>query len=208
MRPWQELAAAGAVLRVLSAVMSGPPSPELLAMVRQREWQQQWPMAHTGVCLAGLDHLAASAEVGEDLGDITADHARLMGGPGRVAVHPYESVHRSVEGLLFEQETLEVRAAYAEFGLAAPHKNRAPDDHIALELEFVATLAERAVDSEPPEQDTLVAGFERFLAEHLFRWGPNFFDRLGQAAQTDFYRGVALLGVDTLVQVGAGQQES
>lgn len=208
MRSLDELACAGAVLRVLSGLMAGPPDEQRLATLRDPQWLEQWPMARTDVCRAGLHLLERSAQEGEDATLVAQDHARLVGGPGRVAVHPYESVHRSVEGLLFEQETLEVRAAYAEFGLAAPDKNRAPDDHISLELEFVATLAERALDAEGQEFERLVAGFDRFLAEHLFQWAPNFFDTLGRAAQTHFHHGVALLGVDTLVQLGAGRQAS
>lgn len=208
MRPADELASAAAVLRVLAGLLGSAPSAGLVEAVRRREWLDDWPLEHTGVCRAGLDALADSAAQGETVDDIVADYAQLMGGPGRVAVHPYESVHRSAEGLLFDAETLQVRDAYAEFGLAAPNLNRSPDDHIALECEFVATLAERAVsaldEGDEAEAARLVAGLDRFLTEHLFAWGPHFFDAIGRAARTRFYRAVGLLGVDTLVQLGAG----
>lgn len=201
------MARSAAALRVLSTFVSAPAKAEVLDRIRSAEWLEGWPMERTDVCRAGLDLWARSAEVGEDADAVAADHARLVGGPGRVAVHPYESVHRSVEGLLFDEQTLEVRAAYAEFGLAAPHLNRAPDDHLSLELEFVATLSERWLDATTDQERTrLASGRERFLAEHLLQWGPNFFDALGRDAGTHFHHGLALLGVDTLVQLGAGAQ--
>ncbi len=203
------MARTAAALQVLASWVASPPTAESLAVVRQQQWLDGWPMEHTHVCRAGLDLLAKSAAEGEEEAAIRADHAGLVGGPGRVAVHPYESVHRSAEGLLFDEQTLEVRACYAEFGLAAPHRNRAPDDHLALELEFVSTLASRWIDAEgTSERERIADGIDGFLQLHLFQWAPHFFDALGRAAGTHFYHGVALLGVDTLVQMGAGTRES
>lgn len=57
-----------------------------------------------------------------------ADYHRLFVGPGTMLAPPWESVHPSDEGLTFQDETLQVRQAYAEFGLTAPAVNREPDD--------------------------------------------------------------------------------
>lgn len=60
---------------------------------------------------------------------------------GKVLAPPWGSVYMSEERLVFQKETLEVRNWYREFGLAAENLYREPDDHIALELGFLAHLA-------------------------------------------------------------------
>ena len=98
-----------------------------------------WPLegdAHrTGaVLLETAVREAASAE------DLTEDFDALFIGPGRMHACPYESVYRSLEGLTFEAETMQVRRFYADHGLQAPAFNREPDDHIGLEVAFVGQL--------------------------------------------------------------------
>ncbi|MDX5400260.1 MAG: molecular chaperone TorD family protein, partial [Actinomycetes bacterium] len=110
---------------------------------------------------------------------------------------PWESVHRSRERLLFEAETLQVREWYARFGLAAPRLNREPDDHVALELEFLAALAERALtaleEDRPGDATELVAAHQTFLAEHVLTWVPTLMEMIRQNAETSFHKGVAEL---------------
>lgn len=128
---------------------------------------------------------------------ICADYTRLFIGPGVVIAPPWESVHFSEERLVFQQETLEVRDWYRRFGLQSEKMYQEPDDHIGLELEFVAHLARLGLAA-TEKNDT--AAFEEsikaqrdFLTEHLFRWAPSWCDLVEKNAQTDFYRGMARL---------------
>ena len=104
--------------------------------------------------------------------------------------------------LVFERETMLVRAAYAEFGLAAPRLNREPDDHIGLELGFVATLCVRGMDAlddgDDAELTRLVRGIRSFLADHLLVWAPACLTQAAEGATTHFYQGVAALGLGAL----------
>ena len=59
-----------------------------------------------------------------------------------VVAPPWESVYFSPDRLVFQQETFQVRAWYTRFGLQSANHNKEPDDHISVELEFVAHLAE------------------------------------------------------------------
>jgi len=99
-----------------------------------------------------------------------------------------------------------VRAWYARYGLTAPSLHREPDDHIGLELSFVAHLAGlalRAIDAHDQErfQEVLEAQ-RRFLAEHLFKWGPGWCSRVEAASDSAFYRGLALVTRGALSELG------
>lgn len=115
---------------------------------------------------------------------------------------PYESVHRSVERLLFGEHTLQVRALYAQLGVAAPRLNREPDDHIGLELEFLATVTTAWRDATqagdlPQAQAVLDLGGV-FVRDHLLAWAPGLMDLITEHADTAFYQGVGRLGAAAL----------
>ncbi len=128
---------------------------------------------------------------------LRAEYTRLFLGPGPVVAPPWESVYFSEERLLFQRETFQVRAWYAHFELAAPGLHREPDDHIGLELSFVAHLAGLALQAfQAHEQERFQGVLEaqrRFLAEHVFRWGPGWCSRVEATSGSDFYRGLALV---------------
>lgn len=194
------------VWTVLARVLAEAPTTEVLDSLRSSELLQDWPLLDTqhepDVMAAGLHSLAESRRVGETASDVADDLMRLLRGPGSALAYPFESVHRSREGLVFEQETLQVRSWYARFGLEAPQLNRYPDDHIHLELEFCATLLRRATAAlEKHDMDRsqmYFAAHRDFCQEHLLAWAPTFFSQLLAGASTHFYRGMAVLGSHAL----------
>ncbi|MGO1383429.1 MAG: TorD/DmsD family molecular chaperone [Arachnia sp.] len=192
---------------VLARVLEAPPSSDVLDSVRSSELLEEWPLAgqagHTSEPLAqGLASLAESRQLGESVRSVADDHMRLFRGPGSAAVSPYESVHRSREGLVFERETLQVRQWYSRFGLRAPRLDQDPDDQIHLELEFCATLLTRGLEAHDlgheAEAQTLFEASEDFCREHLFQWAPAFFEALHKVSATHFYKGLAGLALDAL----------
>jgi TorA maturation chaperone TorD len=107
--------------------------------------------------------------------------------------------------LLFQRETFGVRAWYSRFGLMVPNLQSEPDDHIGLELSFVAHLAGlalQAIQAQEQErfQETLEAQ-RRFLAEHLLTWGPGWCSRVVETSDNEFYRGLALLVRGALLEI-------
>lgn len=200
-----------AAFGTLSAFLLKPPTAQVLDQVRQPELLEQWPCHPCTDREAGINLMLASRT--EDELAIRDDFNRLFVGPERMLAAPYESVHLSADKLIFEQQTFVVRAAYAQFDLAAPRLNQDPDDHIGLELEFLAALANRALDildsyEETDSEDTnkgtreaQVADLNRhlsamhsFLSTHLLAWGDTFFSLVQEHAQTEFFRGVGTLG--------------
>ena len=165
-----------------------------------------WPLARDVDTAAGLELLTSVVADPEPDEEYAADYTHLFVGPGHMAACPWESVHRSDEGLTFEAETLQVRRAYAAAGLAAPAVNREPDDHIGLELAFVGELAVAALDA-AERGDTEGQAFAtdaagRFVHEHLGVWGPWFADLVVEHARTDLYRSAGLLLRGALPQFG------
>lgn len=194
---------------VLARVLEEPPPNHILENIRSPELLRDWPLLHTeqqasSILTEGLASLAESSRLAEDAYLVADDHMRLLKGPRSAAVSPYESVHRSREGLVFERETLQVRDWYSRFGLQAPRLDHDPDDQIHLELEFCATLLQRGLEEHDRDNEgkaqTLFAAHRDFCREHLLQWAPSFFQALNKAADTHFYRGMAGLGMDALHQ--------
>src|SRR5690606_19801455 len=144
-----------------------------------------------------LAALRAARDTGEDAETVRADHAALYGTLAVARVAPYESVHRGEEGLVFAEHTLQVRDAYRTLSLEAPRLNREPDDHIGLELEFVARSCLRALGAldqgSPRDAERYVRLGADFLRDHLLRWAPAMLDRVTQEARTRFMPGLARL---------------
>jgi putative dimethyl sulfoxide reductase chaperone len=125
------------------------------------------------------------------------EYAHLFMGPGPVVAPPWESVYFSQDRLLFQKETFQVRDWYSRFGRTVPNVQSEPDDHIGLELSFVAHLAElglHALQAQDRERFGEALEAQRcFLVEHLLRWGPGWCSRVSAISASEFYRGVALL---------------
>lgn len=199
--PWLDRFAAA--FAALSRLTLAAPSEGVLESVRDESVLPAWPFDDADSA-RGVSLLAESRIAREHADAVRSDYNRLFFGPDRMIAPPYESVHRSDERLVFERETLQVRAAYAEFGLAAPRLNREPDDHLGLELDFLATLCVRAMDAlDAGDEATLghvLDGVARFLAEHLLVWGPTVLSQAAAGARTYFYQGVAAMGLGCLAQ--------
>jgi TorA maturation chaperone TorD len=129
--------------------------------------------------------------------NVRTDYSRLFIGPGKVITPPWESVYFSVERLTFQRETLQVREWYRRFGLQAEKLYQEPDDHIGLELEFMAHLARLGLlaleQNDQAKFDQAIDAQKKFLTEHLGHWVLGWCEQVERNARTDFYRGIAML---------------
>ncbi len=145
--------------------------------------------AWTDTCRNGISDAA--------LMDLKADHTALFVGLRAMAVPAWESVYFSEERLMFQDRTTDVQARFQQMGAEVQTPDREPADHIAFELSFVghcAQLALAALESgDTCEFDAVAAAKHEFLSEHLIQWGPKWAELVIKHAQTDFYRGLALL---------------
>ena len=129
--------------------------------------------------------------------DLQTDNTRLFHCAENIMAPLWESVYRTRERLVLQEHTLQVRRFYSRYGLALADGNREPDDHIGLELLFVAFLSRkmlRTVAEDDHETYGVLRDAKRmFLADHLLQWSLLFCLQLEKHARTGFYRGMGLL---------------
>ena len=176
--------------QVFSEVPFGSEQPEV---VRGLEILRAWSKSNAG----GLSD--------QNFSDLKLDYTRLFIGLDMLPTAPWESVYFNRERMIFQEQTMQVREWYARFGLQVENFNKEPDDHIGLEILFVAHLASLALQSidkgDQPALDEVLQAQREFIKEHLLRWGPAWTQLLLQHAQTDFYRGIAHLTRGALIAV-------
>lgn len=205
-----DLDAVAAAWTVLSTAYGLEPEQTFVAALRDPDQLASWPYADPDTA-AGVRLLVRSGTgrgpggSAETLKELRQDHRRLFVGPRPLLAAPWESVHRSREGLVFDVHTLQVRAFYRRFGLESPLLNREPDDHIALEASFVATLALRALDaleeSRTADAEDLIQAIVDFAEQHLQQWVPDLLTRVDEHARTDYHLGLAGLTRGALRQL-------
>ncbi len=128
-----------------------------------------------------LDHLAA------DFAAIYLNHTFLAS--------PCESVWFDKEGLKCQHTMFQVRHWYKKYGLAAENWRQRPDDHLVLQLAFIAYLFEL------DDNTIALQEIEQFLNEHLLRWISDFAKRVAHHCATDYYAGVNKLTAQYLEEL-------
>ncbi len=131
------------------------------------------------------------------LEEVKDTYTRLFIGPDALTAPPWESVYRGEDAMLFQETTLRVRQFYRRFSLIPECYPRVADDSLALELDFMARLAQRALDAFQSEDFSgaaeLLKGSKEFLEKHLLLWIPKFLERMQKAAEKPLYPQLCLV---------------
>ncbi len=141
--------------------------------------------ALAGISEDGIEQLAVTFDrVFFGMGPLTARHA-----------FPYESVYTSDRGIMMQEAYVQVVHAYREQRLAKDPSFTEPEDHIAVELAFMATLADRTAaflmqGAEEAAEETVRQQLG-FVREHLLNWADRFCADLRTAADDAFYVNLA-----------------
>ncbi len=217
---WQRRQAEqGLAYHFLGRCFYEPPRAAWMAAFAADRLFEAWPFpSGDDRTAAGLALLAAFCD-GWDPAQLDAlgwDFNRLFVGPGEMLAPPWESVYRSKTRLTFQEPTLQVRTIYERFGVQAPALHREPDDHLGLELAFVATLSDLGAQAAARDDtDRLTECFEAqkdFLQDHLLAWAPACLALVEQHAETGYYRGAARLALGSLSEsarlCGAGKSKT
>lgn len=119
------------------------------------------------------------------------EYMRLFVGPQKLPAPPWESVYRSHQGLLFQESTLTIREIYRKQGFEAEGYPRVADDSLALELDFMGRMAERAQaaladDNTDALREALTVS-ESFVRVHLLYFVPQMLERLSTTTFRLFY---------------------
>jgi TorA maturation chaperone TorD len=119
------------------------------------------------------------------LDELASDYAAIYLTYGYHA-SPCESVWLDQENLAMQAPMFQVREFYKLFDLVAADWRTRPDDHLVLELLFLAALFRDEHPQALPEA-------ARFFDSHLMRWLPLFGQRVAARCATPFYAGAARL---------------
>lgn len=127
--------------------------------------------------------------------DLAADYARCLLGMHADSVSPFESVWMSDLHLMMQEPRDEVVALYASEGMGRVQTFRMPEDHIAVEFEFMALLCKRALGAMETDDraafEANIAKQKAFVRDHLSPWIPGFCRKLEARSTTAFYRALA-----------------
>ncbi len=145
-------------------------------------------------------HTLAVAKPGADgtvLDTLGVEFTRLFSGiqEGMGPPPPFESVWR--EDRLIGESTVAVLDAYSRSGFAEIHPEAGPQDHLGVELKFIALLALR--EAEAWRADSTAGGHERlnqqrdFIKQHLAAWAPRWTDTIIAQTREPLFAALAQL---------------
>ena len=119
------------------------------------------------------------------LDDLAADFAAIYLN-GQFGASPHESYWLDEDHLVMQKPMFEVRELYQAHGMAVENWRSRADDHIVIELNFLAEIIKAG------DQNNLNVA-ATFLDEHLLRWVDQFAGRVASHSESDFYTGLTLL---------------
>ena len=134
---------------------------------------------------AGLAELPASPDAAT-LDELASDYAAIYL-TGAYGASPYESVWTDDDHLTCQAAMFQWRDIHAAAGLVATDWRQRPDDHLVLQLLYLAHAARRATTPDSWRQ------LAQVLDEHSLRWLPDFAARVVSRSGSPFYAGLAVL---------------
>jgi len=130
-----------------------------------------------------LDHLAV------DYADIYLNHS--------LHASPFESVWLDEDHLIQQEPMFQIRDWYARYGLKTENWRIRSEDHLVLQLQFIAMLLDPestlAGDNSQLQLQKRMQDATTFMDEHLLLWISDFCSLVAQRCSTDFYASVAIL---------------
>jgi len=107
---------------------------------------------------------------------------------------PFESVWLDEDHLLQQEPMFKIRKWYKRYGLVTANWRIRSDDHLVLQLQFIAWL----FDSDSSSSVTIplqkrLEDVANFMDEHLLLWLPDFSNLVSQRCGTDFYASIVVL---------------
>jgi TorA maturation chaperone TorD len=167
--------------RMLGLLLNSEPSAELMDKLTDGVFEEVFYAQDNEKVLRGhkeMEEWLKSESKEKLLEKACSDYMKLLVGVGKVFAPPWGSVYLNTDRLLFTEDTLKVRQFYERYGRKPVKKYKEPDDHIGLELEFLAYLSERG------ETEAAVEFAQEFIVPWVFQWNAD----VQKYAKTGFYK--------------------
>lgn len=200
---WILLSARAGVYRMLQNALGNEPSKEMLEQLTGNAARSVFLLFDTGQegyreAVESLFTVSAQYFGGgkEALTTLEGRFTRLFVGPGGTEGNPWESFYLNTDKAIRQGVTLEIRKAYVAQGFIPQAYPSISDDHIAIELDFLAKLAKRAeeawMDNNAAKTLDALEASDVFLCEHLMKWADLFSTALSRAKHgASFYQEVS-----------------
>lgn len=185
--------------RMFQMVFGDEPTEELLAALFSDTTGEALDCFKGGDSPAFGEALALFAKSGEaykgdPAGYLEAaerDYMHVLVGPQDLKAPPWECVYLTNERVLFQEATLKVREAYRSENMLPSQYPRVSDDHIAIELDFMAKLSEKAQGAfdggDTREYRRLLEAQRSFVRDHPMRWVASYAADVSDAAPGSLY---------------------
>ncbi|MGF7049030.1 TorA maturation chaperone TorD [Paenibacillus sp. DS2015] len=180
--------------QLLIDFLGGPPSLSLIA-----QWRQYMMMRDEIVLTEGGQKLQqllsgiAPQQLMEVCMTEESEYRRLFDSENSMFPSLCESVYRGLKGEDLANCMMDIHEMYAHHGIVFNKLNHERDDHIVLELEFMAVLVERTLDSKRIHSShlELIDSQIQFLDQHLLQWVPLLAEDLSFITRSPLYMEVA-----------------
>lgn len=189
-----------------SLLYPGPDHDGLFALAQASDLLREPPFCAladgAALCMADMLRQAAAGDAAfeEFYQDLRQDYAFLFYMVSVSKASPFESVYRTDDATMFGPTTLEVRKEYERFGLKLAAKDCQPDDHLGIELAFLAELFNRASADDDAAARCLLAAHS-FMHDHVLVFSRTYLAQVAQVARTEFYRDAARVIDAAIVEV-------
>lgn len=186
----------GMVYQLLIDFLGNPPS---LSMVAQ--WRQYMVVREESLLTAGgrilknymssitPEQYTAICEMEKE------EYYRLFDSVRPIVPSLCESDYRSKLNKNTIDCTLDISNMYAQSGIVFNKLHLEQDDHISIELEYMAVLGDRMLDDRRlrTSQQALIDSQIEFLEQHLTQWIPSLADELYTKSRTPMYRAIGCI---------------
>jgi TorA maturation chaperone TorD len=179
--------------RILHNVLFYDPSVELIGSFIAFKTIDSWPEYSNDDCESQAKKLINNYLKywsPEQRLSLKLDYGQLFYGPGEPTAAPWGSVYLSEKQLLNGDSTQSLMTFYRERGITFDLDSNQPIDHLGLFFAALDPIFGQLAEEDNPE---LVGSCIILLQQHLLPWSDRCLELMHQHAESDFYRGIALL---------------
>jgi TorA maturation chaperone TorD len=147
--------------------------------------------------LGGYLRSAAGRDLNQVKLELAVEYANLFLGVKGKPLHPSESVYVNRDHVMYQESRDRVQNIYWNAGVDKKKEYTEPEDHIAVELQFMEYLCRKTVEALGKDEKAEAAKYLRiqkdFVEGHLAKWVPKLTKDVLESAEVDFYKGIAYI---------------
>ncbi|MFB2686976.1 molecular chaperone [Shewanella mangrovisoli] len=186
----------GAIAKVLHNILYTYPEAPLIDNFKQDELHINWPQLvdseyeKQGRTYLG-NYLSHWQSTEAQLTELKVDYGQLFFGPSDPKAAPWGSVYTGEEQSLNGDSTQKLMAFYKAHNIEFTLARNEPIDHIGLILLTLEYLFNQLAAT--PEDKNILGTCTLLLQQHLLPWADRCLELAEQHADSEFYKGIAIL---------------